>query len=298
MPNAMVNNVVRVRCAVIVPDPDQPRKTFGEEALRELAGSLESNGLLQPIVVRPAPDSKPSDLRYVLVAGERRWRAACYLGWETVPAIVRKGLSDAQAAKLQLVENIVRVDLNPLEEAQALKKMLDEGYTLKELSEATGIVPGQIPWRVQMLNAREDVLHLLAQGQIKPGMCYDLSKLSHNGQGRVLRAITNEGLNATEVNKLCHRIAAEESQTECFTETVLSDEQRRAVRTFGDAFGQISRTLHRLQRMEDKQPGLLAQALAAESNLVESQVDAAIRGLAKVKSVLQDIRMGQLAEAD
>ena len=79
---------------------------------------------------------------------------------------------------------------------------------------------------------------------------------------------------------------------------VVSDEQRRAVRTFGDAFGQISRTLHRLQRMEDKQPGLLALALAAESNLVESQVDGAIRGLAKVKSVLQDIRMGQLAEAD
>ena len=111
MPNAMVNNVVRVRCAAIAPDPEQPRKTFGEEALRELAGSLESNGLLQPIVVHPAPDSKPSDLRYVLIAGERRWRAACYLGWETIPAIVRKGLSDAQAAKLQLIENIVRVDL-------------------------------------------------------------------------------------------------------------------------------------------------------------------------------------------
>ena len=297
MPNAMVNNVVRIRCVAIAPDPEQPRKTFGEEALRELAGSLESNGLLQPIVVRPAPDSKPSDLRYNIVAGDRRWRAACYLGWDTVPAIVRKDLTDAQAAKLQLIENIVRVDLNPLEEARAFKKMLDEGYTLKELSEATGMVPGQIPWRVQMLSAREDILYLLAHGQIKPGMCYDLSKLSHDGQGRVLRAITNEGLNATEVNKLCHQVMAEESQTECFKEAVVSEEHRKTVKTFGDAFGQISRTLDRLQRMEDKQPGLLAQALATESNIVESQVDAAIRGLSRVKSVLQDVRMGQLAKA-
>ena len=157
MPNAMANQVVRVRCAAITPDPEQPRKTFGEEALRELAKSLESNGLLQPIVVRPAPESKPKDLRYIIVAGERRWRAACYLGWETVPGIVRKDLSGDQATKLQLIENIVRVDLNPLEEARALKKMLDEGYTLQELSEATGMHPGQIPWRVKMLGAREDV---------------------------------------------------------------------------------------------------------------------------------------------
>ena len=106
-----------------------------------------------------------------------------------------------------------------------------------------------------------------------------------------------KGLNATEVNKLCHRVAAEENQTECFTETVVSEEQKRAVKTFGEAFGQVSRTLDRLQRMEDKQPGLLAEALATESNLVESQVEAAIRGLSRVKSVLQDVRMGQLAKA-
>ena len=296
MPNAMVNQVVRVRCGAITPDPEQPRKTFPEEALKELGRSLASSGLLQPIVVRPAPDSKPKDLRYVLVAGERRWRAACELGWETIPAIVRKDLTDAESAKLQLIENIVRQDLTPLEEARALKKMLDEGYTLKELSDATGMVPGQIPWRVQMLNAREEVLDLLGKGHIKPGMCYDMSKLSTDGQLRVMRAIATQDLNATEVNKLCHRITAEESQTEIFTETKVTEEERRVARTFGEAFTRIAATLTKLQKMEERQPGLMAEALACESALVESQVDEAIRGLGKVKSVLQDVRMGQLAE--
>ena len=79
MPNATANVVVRVRCAAITPDPEQPRKTFGEEGLQELCRSLESNGLLQPIVVRPAPDSNVRNRRYILIAGERRWRAACRL---------------------------------------------------------------------------------------------------------------------------------------------------------------------------------------------------------------------------
>ena len=296
MLNAMINNVVRVRWGAIRPDPEQPRKTFDAEAIQELAKSLDSAGLLQPIIVRPAPDSKAHDLRYIIIAGERRWRAAGKLGWETIPAIVRKDLSVADSAKLQLIENIVRVDLNPVEEARALKKMLDEGFTLRELSEATGMVPGQIPWRVQMLNVREEVLDLLARGHLKPGMCYDMSKLSPNGQSRVLRAIATEGLNATEVNKLCHRVYAEENQSDMMPETQISEEHRQAVRTFGEAFSRISSTLNRLHRLEEQTPGLLEEALATESVLVESQVDEAIRGLSRIKSVLQDVRMRQLAQ--
>ena len=205
----------------------------------------------------------------------------------------------ADSAKLQLIENIVRVDLNPVEEARALKKMLDEGFTLKELSEATGMAPGQIPWRVRMLNVREEVLDLLARGHLKPGICYDMSKLSPYGQSKVLQAIAREGLNATEVNKLCHRVYAEENQADMMPETQVSEEHRQAVRTFGEAFSRISSTLHRLHRLlrlEEQTPGLLVEALATESVLVESQVDEAIRGLSRIKSVLQDVRMRQLAQ--
>ena len=145
----------------VKPDPDQPRRRFDEAALRELAQSMASNGLLQPIVVRP------NGIGYILIAGERRWRAACLLGWETIPAIVRSDVTLGGAAKLQLLENIVRQDLNPVEEARAFKKMLDEGHAIEELGSAVGMTVRQVEWRVEMLSAREDVLHLVANGAIK-----------------------------------------------------------------------------------------------------------------------------------
>lgn len=148
-----------------------------------------------------------------------------------------------------------------------------------------------------MLDAREDVLELLGRGHISRGACYDMSKLSHNGQGRVLRAIASEELDSKELNKLCHRILAEENQTEMFPETQVTEEEKRTIKTFGEAFGQICRTLERLQRMEDRQPGLMARALSTESHLVESQVVHCIRGLAKVKKALMLDRIGKLAEA-
>ena len=272
------------------PDPEQPRKTFNEEALQELARSMDSNGLLQPITVRPDEDD------FILIAGERRWRAAGILGWDTIPAIIRASISDSEAAKLQLSENIVRRDLNPVEEARALQRMQDEGYTLKELSDATGIAPSQIAWRVKMLDAREDVLELVTLGHIKPSMCYEMSKLSPDGQGRVLRAITSEKLNTDEVTQFCRHVLAEESQAEMFPETKLSKEQIRAVQTFGQAFAQIGRTLARIQRMEEDQPGLLQKAFEAEAVVVEAQVDVSIQQLSRIKRALRDVRIRNLVD--
>ena len=272
------------------PDPEQPRKHFADAALQELAKSMDSNGLLQPITVRPDEDD------FILIAGERRWRSACLLGWETIPAIVRSDVTLGEAAKLQLLENIVRRNLNPVEEARALQRMQDEGYTLKELSDATGIAPSQIAWRVKMLDAREDVLELVTLGHIKPSMCYEMSKLSPDGQGRVLRAITSEKLNTDEVTQFCRHVLAEESQAEMFPETKLSKEQVRAVQTFGQAFAQIGRTLARIQRMEEDQPGLLQKAFEAEAVVVEAQVDVSIQQLSRIKRALRDVRIRNLVE--
>ena len=274
----------------VKPDPEQPRKRFDDAALQELAKSMDSNGLLQPIMVRPDEDD------FILIAGERRWRAACLLGWETIPAIVRSDVTLGEAAKLQLLENIVRRNLNPVEEARALQRMQDGGYTLKELSDATGIVPSQIAWRVKMLDAREDVLELVILGHIKPSMCYEMSKLSPDGQGRVLRAITSEKLNTDEVTQFCRHVLAEESQAEMFPETKLSKEQVRAVQTFGQAFAQIGRTLARIQRMEEDQPGLLQKAFEAEAVVVEAQVDVSIQQLSRIKRALRDVRIRNLVE--
>ena len=251
---------------------------------------MDSNGLLQPITVRPDEDD------FILIAGERHWRAACLLGWETIPAIVRSDVTLGEAAKLQLLENIVRRNLNPVEEAGALQRMQDEGYTLKELSDATGIAPSQIAWRVKMLDAREDVLELVTLAHIKPSMCYEMSKLSPDGQGRVLRAITSEKLNTDEVTQFCRHVLAEESQAEMFPGTKLSKEQVRAVQTFGQAFAQIGRTLACIQRMEEDQPGLLQKAFEAEAVVVEAQVDVSIQQLSRIKRALRDVRIRNLVE--
>ena len=273
------------------PDPEQPRKTFNDEALQELARSLKSNGLLQPITVRPDEDD------FILIAGERRWRAACLLGWKTIPAIVRSDVTPGEAAKLQLLENIVRRDLNPVEEASAFKKMLEEGYTLRELSRAVGIPGGHIAWRVQMLDAREDVLALVAAGQVRPLVAHALSRLTHAGQGRALRAINSQCLTYQEVRALCERINAEENQFEMFPETKLSEAQVRAMRTFTAGFSQICSVLNRIERMNEDNPDGLAKAFLAEGGTMEAQINASIRGLNRVKSILGRARMQRLAVA-
>lgn len=284
---------IEVRC--VRPDPEQPRKTFDEEGLQELARSLDSNGLLQPIVVRPDPERKAGF--YILIAGERRWRAAGILGWATIPAIVREGLTPQEAAKLQLLENIARKDLNPVEEARAFKKMLDEGYAIQELSEAVGLSPSQIPWRVQMLNARDDILHLVTTGQMKPLAAFELSKLSPSNQSRAIRKVVNEGLGYFEVNKLCQVLYAEEMQIDMFPETKLSETQARAVKTFTAGFLQICSVLNRIERMNEENPNGLAEAFLAEGATMEAQINASIKGLTRVKSILERARMQLLAVA-
>ena len=287
-------NVLDIKRSDIAPDPEQPRKHFDEAALKELARSLQSNGLLQPIVVRPNPD--PEGPRYILIAGERRFRAAGLLGWETIPAIVHRNISSKDAALLQLLENIVRRDLNSVEEARALKKMLDDGYTMKELTEAVGMVASQVSWRVQMLSARDDVLDLVAKGHLKPAIAHELSKLSHNGQGRALRVVTSDHLSYNEVLALCQRIFAEENQIEMFPETRATEAQKRVMETFGESFRRIAAVLSTLQKMEDDNPGLLAESLATQAGLVEAEVDETLKALYRIKKALQANRMHQLAE--
>ena len=116
----------------ISPNPNQPRKDFDNNALRDLADSLRHSGLLQPLVVRRVGDG------YQLIVGERRWRAAKLAGIERVPVIVREA-SDAESLELALVENLLREDLNPMEEAEAYQRLLAEfGWTQEELAQRVG----------------------------------------------------------------------------------------------------------------------------------------------------------------
>ena len=114
--------VTAIPIASIVPNPFQPRREFSEQDLADLVASIRENGLLQPIVVRPAPGTTE---QYELVAGERRWRATMRLGWQDVPATVRE-VDDRTLLVLALVENLQRAELSALEEAEGFRRLADE----------------------------------------------------------------------------------------------------------------------------------------------------------------------------
>jgi len=150
--------------ALIKPNPSQPRTKFDEEALAGLAASIESSGIVQPLLVRPLADGS-----YELVAGERRWRAAQQAGLDKVPAVVR---DQAEAERLQaaLIENMVREDLNPVEEAKACAALVEElGLTKEELARRVGRSRPAVSNLIRLLELPDEALELLESGDLSEG---------------------------------------------------------------------------------------------------------------------------------
>jgi ParB family transcriptional regulator, chromosome partitioning protein len=144
-------------------NPNQPRKSFSEEELRELAQSIEENGLVQPVVVRKKGE------RYELIAGERRFRAFKLLGRDKIPAVVTEA-DDLTAAKYSLIENLQREDLNPYEEAAAYRTLIDEyGLTQEEAAAQVGKSRSAVANSIRLLDLPEDVLELLVGGELSAG---------------------------------------------------------------------------------------------------------------------------------
>ena len=149
---------------LIKPNPSQPRTKFDEEALMALAASIEASGVVQPLLVRPLPDGS-----YELVAGERRWRAAQQAGLEKVPAVIR---DQAEAERLQaaLIENMVREDLNPVEEAKACSALVEDlGLTKEELARRVGRSRPAVSNLIRLLELPDEALELLESGDLSEG---------------------------------------------------------------------------------------------------------------------------------
>jgi ParB family transcriptional regulator, chromosome partitioning protein len=199
--------LAEVPVAGIVANPKQPRQSFDEEALEELRVSIQEVGLLQPIVVRElAPD------KYELVMGERRWRAAQSLGRETIPAIVRETQDDAMLRDA-LLENIHRVDLNPLEEAAAYQQLLEEfGVTHEELGRRIGRSRPQISNTIRLLNLPAPVQRRVAAGVLSAGHARALLGLDDaDRQETLAHRVVAEGLSVRATEEAVSLALAEPS---------------------------------------------------------------------------------------
>ncbi len=151
----------------ITPNPFQPRREFEEGELADLTESIRENGLLQPIVLRPASDG--SDALWELVAGERRWRAVTRLGWKHVPAIIRE-VDDRTLLVLSLVENIQRAQLSPLEEAEAYRRLADEfGLSQAEIADTVGRDRSTVANTLRLLQLPASVRRMLSTGDLTAG---------------------------------------------------------------------------------------------------------------------------------
>lgn len=148
----------------IIPNKDQPRKTFDEESLRELADSILQHGVLQPLLVRPLPGGG-----YQLVAGERRYRASRIAGLKEVPVVVKE-LTDTETMEIAIIENLQREDLNPIEEAEGLQALIDRcGFTQEDVAASIGRSRPAIANSLRLLKLPEDVREMTKEGKLSAG---------------------------------------------------------------------------------------------------------------------------------
>jgi ParB family chromosome partitioning protein len=186
-------------------NPHQPRRHFGEAALRELADSLRTTGVIQPVVARATPDGT-----FELIAGERRWRAAKLAGLETVPVIVRS-VDPVMQAQMALIENVQRQDLNPIERAAAYKALLDNlGLTQGELSERLGEDRSVIAHHLRLLDLAPAVQQMVSEGRLSLGHAKVLAGVADTAQQiRLAELALSQGLNIRNLERLVEAPAVE-----------------------------------------------------------------------------------------
>ena len=164
--NVAKSSEVTISIAALKPSPSQPRRLFDKNSINELAESIKSKGLVQPILVRP---SKTDENSYEIIAGERRWRAAQIAQLHEIPAVI-KNLDDVEALEIAIIENIQRSDLSPIEEAAGYKRLIDNhGHTQEVLSEIVGKSRSHIANILRLLTLPQSIQDMISEGKISSG---------------------------------------------------------------------------------------------------------------------------------
>ena len=183
----------------------QPRTNMHEEALEELAASIRKQGVMQPIVIRPISSEK-----YEIIAGERRWRASQLAGLDKIPAII-KPVGDEAAIAMALIENIQRENLNPIEEAMALKRLQDEfELTQQEVADAVGKSRVTVTNLIRLIGLHTDARCMLERGDLEMGHARALLSLPDVEQPKTARAVVGRGLSVRQTESLVRRLLSGE----------------------------------------------------------------------------------------
>jgi len=211
----------------------QPRRTFDPDSLRELADSIAAQGVVQPIVVRPIEEG-----RYEIIAGERRWRASQQAGLSDIPVVIRD-VPDQAAMAMGLIENIQRDDLNPLEEASALHRLLNEfELTHQQIAQAVGKSRTTVTNLLRLLELNDDVKHLVETGKIEMGHARALLGLQNQVQSDAAQEVAHKGLSVRETERLVRRLQGQEKDTPAKKKTVRDDpDVRRLTESLSERLG-------------------------------------------------------------
>lgn len=213
----------------IGPGKYQPRKDMDHDALEELANSIRAQGIIQPIVVRPTEEG-----RYEIVAGERRWRAAQLAELDQVPVMIRE-LNDEAAVAMALIENIQREDLNPIEEANALKRLIEEfGLTHQELAETVGKSRASVTNLLRLLTLSPDVVVMVERGDLEMGHARALLALEGKEQCDAAKQVVAKGLSVRETERMVKRLQQPSTKKE---EKAVDPDVMRLQTTLSDKLG-------------------------------------------------------------
>ena len=201
-------SAVTVKLHDIEPNREQPRKDFDEDALSELADSIAKHGLLQPIIVRPL-----SNGNYMIIAGERRWRACRMAGLDEVPVIVKE-LDEQSLAEIALIENLQREDLNAVEEAMGYKSLIDNfGLTQEQVSEQMGKSRSAVTNALRLLKLKDDELEALRSGRISAGHARSLLSCDEEDKRKMMLVMALGGASVRELEKMVSKKAPKAKAT-------------------------------------------------------------------------------------
>jgi len=259
------SSVIEIPVSAVSPNPHQPRQAMDADALAELAASIRAHGVIQPLVVTRAGDG------YRLIAGERRWRAAQLADLRTVPAIVKE-TTPREMLELALVENIQRADLNPLEEANAYRQLMDEfGLTQEVVAQQVGKSRTAVANKVRLLRLPDEVKQALAAGQISEGHARALLALSTpEVQRRAAATIQKHDLTVRRTETLVRRLTTEAAESARHDPRELTPADRHVVDRFQGRLGT------RVELLRGKRGGRLVIYFYSEEELqaiYEAMVD-------------------------